>query len=123
MVEKAYERAVKLLRENREKLEKLATRLLEKEVIFSEDLEEIFGKRPWDEDKRPGENDNGDAAVDENVASDEKKDGPEAGDTATLTRPAEDKDKNGNKKADPGGRGHEEDDDPNPDGPEKKGKQ
>lgn len=96
MVEKAYERAVKLLRENREKLEKLATRLLEKEVIFSEDLEEIFGKRPWDEDKRPGENDNGDAAADENVASGEKKDGPEAGDTAAVKRPAEEKDDNDN---------------------------
>ena len=56
MVEKAYERAVDLLDNNREKLEKLAGRLLEKEVIFSEDLEEIFGKRPWDEEKRIGEN-------------------------------------------------------------------
>ncbi len=61
MVEKAYHRAVKLLKENREKLEILAHRLLEKEVIFSEDLEQIFGKRPWhDEEKRPGENGNND---------------------------------------------------------------
>jgi len=57
MVEKAYERAVDLLKNNRKKLEKLAGRLLKKEVIFSEDLEEIFGKRPWDEEKRIGEND------------------------------------------------------------------
>lgn len=55
LVEKAYKRAVNLLKENKEKLEKLAARLLEKEVIFSEDLEKIFGKRPWDdEEKRPG---------------------------------------------------------------------
>ena len=60
LVEDAYKRAVTLLKENREKLDKLAHRLLEKEVIFSEDLEEIFGKRPWDEEKRVGENvDNG----------------------------------------------------------------
>lgn len=59
LVEKAYKRAVDLLKDNREKLEKLAARLLEKEVIFSEDLEEIFGPRPWDEEKRPGENGNG----------------------------------------------------------------
>ncbi|MCK5766697.1 MAG: ATP-dependent zinc metalloprotease FtsH [Bacteroidales bacterium] len=56
LVEKAYERAVNLLTENREKLEKLAARLLDKEVIFSEDLEDVFGKRPWDEEKRIGEN-------------------------------------------------------------------
>lgn len=55
LVEKAYKRAVDLLKTNREKLEKLANRLLEREVIFSEDLEGIFGKRLWDdEEKRPG---------------------------------------------------------------------
>ena len=49
-----------LLKENREKLEKLASRLLEREVIFSEDLEDVFGKRPWDdEEKRPGNGDVG----------------------------------------------------------------
>lgn len=47
MVENAYKRAVKILEENKDKLEKLAGRLLEKEVIFSEDLEGIFGKRPY----------------------------------------------------------------------------
>ncbi len=56
LVEKAYERALRLLEENREKLEQLAATLLDKEVIFSEDLEEVFGKRPWDEEKRIGEN-------------------------------------------------------------------
>jgi ATP-dependent metalloprotease FtsH len=45
MVEKAYKRAVKILKEHRAELEKLATFLLEKEVIFGEDLEKIFGKR------------------------------------------------------------------------------
>jgi AFG3 family protein len=47
IVEQSYERAVNILSENREGLEKLANKLLEKEVIFGEDLENIFGKRPW----------------------------------------------------------------------------
>jgi len=51
IVESAYERAKTLLGENREKLEQLATLLLDREVIFREDLEEIFGKRPWDKDE------------------------------------------------------------------------
>lgn len=48
MVENQYQRAVKILEENRDKLDALASKLLEKEVIFREDLEEIFGKRAWD---------------------------------------------------------------------------
>ena len=51
IVESAYERAKLLLGENRDKLEKLATLLLEREVIFREDLEDIFGKRPWDKEE------------------------------------------------------------------------
>jgi len=47
IVETAYKRAIKILTENKESLERLATKLLEKEVIFSDDLENIFGKRPW----------------------------------------------------------------------------
>ena len=49
MVENAYARAKKIIRENQDKLEQLANRLLEREVIFSDDLVEIFGKRPWGE--------------------------------------------------------------------------
>jgi AFG3 family protein len=45
IVEEQYERAKSLLREHREGLNKLAEILLEKEVIFSEDLEAIFGPR------------------------------------------------------------------------------
>jgi cell division protease FtsH len=49
LLESAYERAKKLLIENKTKLESLAKLLLDKEVIFHEDLEVIFGKRPFDE--------------------------------------------------------------------------
>jgi cell division protease FtsH len=48
IVESAYKRAKGLLTENKEKLEMLASLLLEREVIFREDLEDIFGKRIWD---------------------------------------------------------------------------
>ena len=47
LVEKCYERAIKTLTDNKEGLDKLASKLLEKEVIFSDDLENIFGKRQW----------------------------------------------------------------------------
>jgi ATP-dependent metalloprotease FtsH len=47
LVESAYQRAKNILLENKDKLEKLANLLLEKEVIFREDLESIFGKRPF----------------------------------------------------------------------------
>jgi cell division protease FtsH len=50
LLESAYDRAKKLLTDNKVKLERLAQVLLDKEVIFKEDLEEIFGKRPFDEE-------------------------------------------------------------------------
>ncbi len=46
MIEGAYARALRTLEEHREGLTRLAELLLEREVIFSEDLEKIFGKRP-----------------------------------------------------------------------------
>ena len=48
LIETQYKRAVSILTENRDKLDALAQKLLDKEVIFREDLEEIFGKRAWD---------------------------------------------------------------------------
>lgn len=47
MVEVQYQRALQILSDNKDKLTALADKLLEKEVIFKEDLEEIFGKRAW----------------------------------------------------------------------------
>ncbi|MDB9724033.1 ATP-dependent zinc metalloprotease FtsH [Polaribacter sp.] len=49
MIEAQYQRAVELLENNKEKLTVLAELLLEKEVIFKDDLQKIFGKRPFDE--------------------------------------------------------------------------
>ncbi len=47
IIEGQYQRAIIILKENKDKLTKLAERLLEKEVIFKDDLEEIFGKRSF----------------------------------------------------------------------------
>jgi ATP-dependent metalloprotease FtsH len=47
LVEGQYQRAKRILGENKDKLTALATQLLEKEVIFKEDLEKIFGDRPF----------------------------------------------------------------------------
>jgi ATP-dependent metalloprotease FtsH len=51
MIEEQYQRALNILSENKEKLQKLADKLLTTEVIFKEDLIEVFGKRPWDEEE------------------------------------------------------------------------
>ena len=48
LIEGQYQRALQLLGESQDKLAQLAEKLLASEVIFKEDLEEIFGKRPWD---------------------------------------------------------------------------
>ncbi|WP_432412950.1 ATP-dependent zinc metalloprotease FtsH [Rasiella sp. SM2506] len=47
IIEEQYQRAIKLLEENKDKLTLLAEELLEKEVIFKESLERIFGRRPF----------------------------------------------------------------------------
>ena len=51
LVEKAYQEALTILRQHLDGLTLLANRLIEKEVIFSDDLVNIFGKRPWDKEE------------------------------------------------------------------------
>ena len=47
LIEEAYKRSFEILKKHKDGLTQLAEILLEKEVIFAEDLERIFGKRPW----------------------------------------------------------------------------
>jgi cell division protease FtsH len=47
IIETQYQRAIALLEEHKDKLIELADVLLEKEVIFKDNLEKIFGKRPF----------------------------------------------------------------------------
>lgn len=68
IVEQAYERAKEILVANREKLEELANILLKKEVIFREDLEHIFGVRPFDEHQEF--NGNSEKTIPESTAAD-----------------------------------------------------
>ena len=49
LIESQYQRAQDILTLHKDKLVELADLLCEKEVIFKEDLERIFGKRPFDE--------------------------------------------------------------------------
>lgn len=47
IIDTQYERAKEILRNNKEGHAKLAQILLDREVIYTEDVEQIFGKRPW----------------------------------------------------------------------------
>ena len=51
IVEREYKRALNLLRKHKKKLSELAEHLLEKEVIFKDDLVSIFGKRPFEKEE------------------------------------------------------------------------
>ena len=50
LIESQYQRAINLLNEHKDKLIQLADILIEKEVIFKDDLELIFGKRPFEKE-------------------------------------------------------------------------
>jgi cell division protease FtsH len=50
LIESQYQRAIQILEENKDKLNSLADILIEKEVIFKDDLEAIFGKRKFGPD-------------------------------------------------------------------------
>ena len=60
MVEEAYAKAKELILSHRDQLDQLATQLYDKEVLFREDLERIYGPRPWDEEPKalPASSDN-----------------------------------------------------------------
>lgn len=57
LIESQYQRAIEILEENKDKLIELADVLIEKEVIFKDDLERIFGKRPFEKNSENEIND------------------------------------------------------------------
>ena len=91
MINEQYLRAKDLLTQHKEGHNRLAELLLEREVIFAEDVEKIFGKRPWvsrsqeimeNENNGKAENtDNADTAT--TVADEEDKAGVSTGDEVT----------------------------------------
>jgi len=86
LIEEQYQRVKDLLAKNKDKLVKLAERLLEKEVIFKEDLEEILGKRPFDKQEEDTAEKSNDKQVttetksvsDTEIAQEEKQDNKNA---------------------------------------------
>lgn len=81
MIATQYERAKDLLRQHQEGHAKLAQLLIEREVIFAEDVEKIFGKRPWT------------SRSEEIMAGEEKNNLPKAEDN-TPSEKAEEKENN-----------------------------
>jgi AFG3 family protein len=67
LVDSVYATTKTLLISKRDGLEKLAAKLLEKEVLFQSDLEEILGKRPFDERTTYDKFVNGEAALNPGV--------------------------------------------------------
>ena len=51
MINAAYKRTLELLTEKKDDVEKVAQELLEKEIIFKDDIERLIGKRVYDEEK------------------------------------------------------------------------
>jgi len=79
-----YERAKKILRDNAEGHNKLAEMLIEREVIFAEDLETIFGKRPWTSRQDELIAQNGDTEIaEEKAETEDKKDSENTSEQAT----------------------------------------
>ena len=52
IIERQYNRAIDILKTSKDKLTLLAERLLEKEVLFKDDLLTILGKRPFDKEEQ-----------------------------------------------------------------------
>lgn len=72
LVESAYNTSKKILLDNKEKLETLANILLEREVIFAEDLEKIYGKRRGEQPQEPSVEDKDSSNLIENIEQDAK---------------------------------------------------
>jgi len=85
LIESQYERALKILTENQDKLGQLAEKLLEKEVIFKEDLVTIFGKRQWDKEEQKEETDNEHLTTEESINSESNKDATNVSNDEVIT--------------------------------------
>ena len=96
IIEEAYTVAKDILLKHKESLGKLARLLLEKEVIFKEDLEAIFGFRPGEESPEEKKEDV-EKRINEKVAEQEKKES-EATAPADKSSEEESKDSNTDKK-------------------------
>lgn len=99
ITEVQYKRAIEILSNNRDKLDELAAKLLEEEVIFKDDLQKIFGKRPFEKAEIADIEASGDTAAKSNgvhTPKDETK--SHGGDVANVTDGKTDPDTSGEKK-------------------------
>ena len=70
LIDEAYEKTKELLTAKKAQVEKLAEALLDKEVLFQSDVENLIGKRPYEEKKVldvDGSKDHHDGAISEGV--------------------------------------------------------
>ncbi|MBQ6097399.1 MAG: hypothetical protein IJK99_06585, partial [Bacteroidales bacterium] len=88
MVEEAYQRAKEILIGSRDKLDQLAGVLFEREVIFREDVEKIYGKRPWDKEAE-SEKEKADDASQATSTTENQTDTPEENQAAPSAEKAE----------------------------------
>ncbi len=96
LIEEQYQRALNLLEANKDKLTQLAEILLDKEVIFKDNLEAIFGERPYktrDEliKEKPGEDATKNVPVREETVTEKSVPGGTASDEAPSGEPSEEK--------------------------------
>jgi cell division protease FtsH len=84
MINEQYERAKKLLVLHQEGHNQLAELLIEREVIFAEDVERIFGKRPWVSRSQEIMELNGNKENTVNTEDAEKTEGPEEPDSSVI---------------------------------------
>ncbi|MEE2771036.1 MAG: ATP-dependent zinc metalloprotease FtsH [Bacteroidota bacterium] len=82
LIETQYQRAIDLLDHNKDKLTQLAEILLDKEVIFKDDLEKIFGKRPHEKEQEEGKPVREHSRLDNSGNSEKVDDTPEGTDNA-----------------------------------------
>jgi cell division protease FtsH len=90
LISTVYDETIAMLTEHRDDLEKIAQALLEKEIIFQSDLEELLGKRPFDTRTTYDEFVNGDGA--EIAEKAENAEETEIAEVAEETENAEEKD-------------------------------
>jgi cell division protease FtsH len=85
LISSVYDRTKDLLNDKREGLEKLAQKLLEKEILFQSDLEEILGKRPFENRTTYDEFVNGDDSGNQSLVAENLHPEP-VGDTTEISK-------------------------------------
>src|SRR5690554_2140469 len=93
LIADAYDRTKKLLLDNKEGLQKLADKLLDKEILFQSDLEDILGKRPFNTrttyDEFVNSEINSQEDITEDVIHDTVSDNPDAIETESSSDPSQ----------------------------------